>query len=94
MATHKSAEKRHRQSLKRRDRNRVRRAAVRTAIKETRLAADSGDKTKALELLKSAERILSKSAGRKIIHPRSASRHLSRLAAYVKKTLTAKSKAA
>lgn len=91
MATHKSAEKRHRQSLKRRDRNRVRRAAVRSAVKETRLAADSGDKKKALELLRSTERILAKSAGRKVLHSRSASRHMSRLAAYVNRKLAEKS---
>ncbi|MFM1849125.1 MAG: Ribosomal protein, partial [Pseudomonadota bacterium] len=43
MANHKSAIKRHRQSLKRRDRNRDARAAVRTAIKKVRALVAAGD---------------------------------------------------
>jgi small subunit ribosomal protein S20 len=87
MANHKSAIKRHRQSLKRRDRNRTQRAAVRNAIKETRVAAEAGEKTKALELLKSAEKLISTTSGRGLYHPRNASRKVSRLAVYVNKAL-------
>lgn len=90
MANHKSAIKRHRQSLKRRDKNRTQRAAVRSAIKDTRVAAEAGDQKKALELLKAAERLIAKTAGRSLYHPRNASRKVSRLATFVNKTLAAK----
>ena len=83
MANHKSAIKRHKQSLKSRDRNRLQKTAVRTIVKETRLAAEAGEKAKALELLQAAERLITKSAGKGLYHPRNASRKVSRLAGFV-----------
>ena len=51
MANHKSAVKQHRQDLKRRTRNRVHRARLRTAIKNCRKAIEAGDAETAKSLL-------------------------------------------
>jgi len=84
VANIKSAEKRHRQSLKRRARNTHWRSTVKTAIKKAReatvTAAASKDPAKAKELVKAAERTLKKAASKGVIHARSASRHVARLA--------------
>ena len=88
MANLKSAIKRNRQSIKRRDRNRIVRTAVRTAIKDARVAAESGDKAKANELLKKAEKMIAKAANKKVYHGRNASRKISRLAIFVAKKTT------
>jgi small subunit ribosomal protein S20 len=85
MANLKSAIKRNRQSIKRRDRNREARAAIRSAMKDARAAADSGNKAKAQELLKSAEKLIAKAANKKLYHSSNASRKVSRLAVYVAK---------
>lgn len=85
MANLKSAIKRNRQSLKRRDRNREVRSAVRAAIKDARVAAEGGDKAKANEALKKAEKLIAKAANKKVYHGRNASRKVSRLALFVAK---------
>ena len=58
MATHKSAEKRARQALKRRARNRKARSQVRTLSKSVRGAIESGDGEGARLKLRGAERAL------------------------------------
>jgi len=78
MANHKSAEKRHRQSLKRRDRNRAARSAVRTIVKKARAAIEAGDESK-LELLRKAESAISKAATKGLIPVKTGSRQISRL---------------
>ena len=83
MANHKSAEKRHRQSLKRRERNRIARSAVRTAVNSVKNAIQSGDFTLARKLLLEAEKMLSGAASKKLLHKRNASRRVSRLASAV-----------
>jgi small subunit ribosomal protein S20 len=84
VANTKSAEKRHRQSLKRRARNLHWRSTVKTAIKKSReataAAAATKDPAKAKELLKAAERTLKKAASKGAVHPRNAQRHVARLA--------------
>lgn len=85
MANHKSAEKRHRQSLKRRLRNRNVKASVRTAIKKTRLAVEKKDPS-APALLQAAERAIAKAAAKGVYHKKTASRYISRLALLVNKT--------
>ncbi len=85
MANHKSAIKRHRQSLKARERNRAVKSRVRNALKTVREAIDSGNKEEALATLKSAASILDKAAGKKVIHWRSAGRKVSRLTQAVNK---------
>ncbi len=83
VANTKSAEKRHRQSIKRRVRNTHWRSTVKTAMKkvheETVAAVSSKDPSKAKVLLKAAERTLRKAASKGVVHPRSASRHVARL---------------
>lgn len=78
MANHKSAEKRHRQSLKKRENNRNAKSAVRTAIKKARTAAEKGEATKK-DLTKTAESKIAKLATKGIIHKKTAQRLISRI---------------
>lgn len=83
MANHKSAIKRHKQSLKKRDRNRTTKAAVRTAIKKTRAAAEAGDLESAKQLLVQAERLIAKASSKGMYHRKNAARKIGRLASLV-----------
>lgn len=83
MANHKSAEKRHRQSLKRRDRNRNAKSTIRTAIKKVHQALEAGDATAARELAVKAERLAAKAAAKGILHKRNAARRVGRLTSMV-----------
>jgi small subunit ribosomal protein S20 len=78
MANHKSAEKRHRQSLKRRTRNRDNRAELRNALKQAR-AAIAGKESNAAALVLAAEKLLAKAAGKGLVHRKTAARKTSRL---------------
>jgi small subunit ribosomal protein S20 len=75
MANHKSAIKRHRQSLSRRSRNRSHKAEVRTALK----AASAANGPEAKELVKSAESLMAKAAKKGIFHKKTLARKISRL---------------
>lgn len=79
MANHKSAKKRARQSLRRRDRNRHDRSEMRTAIKRVRSAVETGDGAAASDALKSAESRIRRASSKGLIHWKTASRHISRL---------------
>ena len=79
MANTKSAEKRNRQNIKQRERNRAHRSRLRTAIKSLRSAVASGDAAAAAELLPQTLGIIDKTAQKKIIHANTASRYKSRL---------------
>ena len=79
MATHKSAEKRARQAVKRAARNIARRSKVRGVIRTFREALTGGDKTKAETALLSATRELRKAASKGVVHARNASRRVSRM---------------
>jgi len=83
MANHKSAIKRHRQSIKRRDHNRGRRAEVRTALKKAAAAAAAGNQAEAKTLARQAESAMSKAAKRGLFHKKTLARKVSRLAASV-----------
>ena len=101
MATHRSAEKRHRQSLKRRARNRLARATYRTAIKSAVTAAEAGttvgankEATNAGEVkdkTQAAVRLLDKAARHGIVHKKNAARKISRLQKRVNTLLASKS---
>ena len=80
MANTKSAEKRNRQNLKARERNRAQRSRLRTAIKSLRSVVAAGDTAKAVELLPVTLGIIDKIAQKKVIHANTASRYKSRLA--------------
>ncbi|MEA2604996.1 MAG: small subunit ribosomal protein [Acidobacteriota bacterium] len=79
MANTKSAEKRNRQNIQQRERNRAHRSRLRTAIKSLRSAVATGDASAAAELLPQTLGIIDKIAQKKIIHSNTASRYKSRL---------------
>ncbi|MGA9526229.1 MAG: 30S ribosomal protein S20 [Myxococcaceae bacterium] len=80
MANTKSAEKRNRQSQKRRVRNLAEKSRVRTAVKDAREAFASKDAGKSKDAFKAAARTLGKAASKGVLHKRTASRRISRLA--------------
>ena len=79
MATHRSAKKRHAQSLRRRARNNQIQKTVRGAVRELRDAKASKSKD-VPKLLANAERLLRKAASKGVMHKRTVSRTVSRLA--------------
>ncbi|MBI9078375.1 MAG: 30S ribosomal protein S20 [Pseudodesulfovibrio sp.] len=79
MANHKSALKRHRQSLKRRARNRISKTRIKNTVKVVREAVEAKDVAKAQEALKDVMSILDKAARKKVIHQRQAQRRVARL---------------
>jgi small subunit ribosomal protein S20 len=80
----KSAKKRLRQSLEKREINRSTRAALKTQIKKIREAVKGGDVAKAEEEARTAARKLDLAAARKVIHKNAAARTKSRLSHLVK----------
>ena len=81
MASHQSALKAHRQSLKRRERNRELRSRLRGALKTVRIALDGNDVAAARKQLHEAISLIDKMASKRIIHRNAAARHKSRLTA-------------
>jgi small subunit ribosomal protein S20 len=79
LANHKSALKRHRQSLVARARNRAMKSRVKTVIKAVRNAIDQKDAAAAQAALKEAAAVLDSAASKKIIHWKTAARKVSRL---------------
>jgi len=89
LANHKSAIKRHRQSLLARARNRAVKTRVRNVIKAVRSALVGGDVAAAEAALLTATKVLDKAATKKIIHWKAAARNISRLTTAVNKSKTA-----
>jgi len=79
MATHKSAMKRNRQNIRRRERNRVAKSAIRTEIKKARTAIQNGEKSAAQTTI-NAEKMLARASRKGILNKKTASRLTSRLA--------------
>lgn len=79
MANTRSAEKRNRQSEKRRVRNTSVRTGVKSAVKKFREAVASKDKAAAKDALLAATRTLDKAATKGVLHGRNASRRISRM---------------
>ncbi|MBW2637069.1 MAG: 30S ribosomal protein S20 [Deltaproteobacteria bacterium] len=79
MATHKSAEKRMRQSEKRRMKNASTKSSVKTRIKKVLEAVEGKDLEKSKEELYSTTKAISKAASEGVIHKNNASRKISRL---------------
>lgn len=79
MANHKSAIKRHKQSLKARARNRAVKTRIKSVVKALRQALDTKDKDQVQIALKTATSVLDKAATKKTIHWRAAARRISRL---------------
>jgi small subunit ribosomal protein S20 len=79
VANHKSAKKRARQALRRRDRNRHDRSEMRSAVKLVRTALEAGNAEAATGALKQAESKLRRASSKGLIHWKTASRRISRL---------------
>ena len=79
MANLHSAEKRNRQSLKKRARNVSVKSEVKGALKAAREAIAKGD-AKATELVKKASSLLDRAATKGVFHARNAERRIGRLA--------------
>jgi len=79
VASHASALKAHRQSLKNREHNRQFRSRLRTALKNVRSAIDGNDKGAAKTALREVVSLIDKLASKGVIHRNAASRYKSRL---------------
>jgi small subunit ribosomal protein S20 len=79
VATHASALKAHKQSLKNREHNRQFRARLRGVLKTIRTAIDDNDLTAARNGLKATISLIDRMAAKGIIHRNAASRYKSRL---------------
>jgi small subunit ribosomal protein S20 len=74
-----SASKRHRQSLRRRERNRARRSAARTTVREARELIAAGNQEEASAAVQRAVSILDRTARKGVVHANNAARRKSRL---------------
>ena len=79
MASHASALKAHRQSLKNREHNRQFRSRLRGALKDVRAAIDGKDLAGAKDALKETISLIDKMVSKGIIHRNAAGRYKSRL---------------
>lgn len=88
MANKKSSKKRSRTENRRRVINRKRTTKQRDAVKAFDLAASAGDVKAATAALTTAMPALQRAASKKILHPRTAARKISRLTKRLKKIST------
>jgi small subunit ribosomal protein S20 len=84
MANTKSAKKAERQMIARTPINNNPRSAVRTEVRKVEEAIASGNKDAAVSALKSAEPALVRTAQKGVMHPKAASRKVSRLSQRIK----------
>ena len=89
MATHKSAEKRARQSVRRSARNTQAKSSVRTFEKKVRAAVALGDSKTAAGMMSDLQSKMAKAASKGAMHAKAASRKVGRLAAAVHKLASA-----
>ena len=78
MASHKSAEKRARQTVKRTKVNTARRSLVRGSVKKVQEAIAGGDKKAAAEALRAAQPQIQRGADKRVVTKNAASRKISR----------------
>jgi len=79
LANHKSAIKRHKQSLKRNKRNTAVKSSLKSITKKVETAVANNNAEDAAVVLKQAVVALDKAAGKGIVHKKTASRKISRL---------------
>lgn len=84
MAIHKSSKTRIRRNARRDLLNTSRISKTRTAIRKVEEAIASGNKAAAAEALKNAQPEIHRSAGKGLLHKKTAARKLSRLSARIK----------
>jgi small subunit ribosomal protein S20 len=87
MANIKSQEKRNRQNVHRRERNKAIRSELKTRSKNAIAAAESGDAAQAEALLIEAQRKFDKAVSKGVLHKSTASRRKARLTAQVRSLL-------
>ncbi len=80
MANHKSAIKRHKQSLVKAARNRAARTRVKNVVKTARTAFSETNPEQIESTLRTATSVLNKTANKGVIHWKTAARKISRLA--------------
>ena len=79
VANHKSAVKRHKQSVQRAARTRTGKTRIKNVVKSVRAAIKSDDRENAAQLLSTATSVLDKAASKGVIHWKKAARKISRL---------------
>lgn len=84
MANTKSAQKAARKMVRKTEINKSRRTRLKSHVRKVEEALTAGKKTDAIAALKAAEPVLMRTAQKGIIHKKTASRKISRLAARVK----------
>jgi len=84
MANTKSAKKAARQTVRRTNANKGRRSRARSYARKVEEAIDAGDKKAAAAALKAAEPVLARTAQKGLVHRKTASRKVSRLAKRVR----------
>ena len=80
MANTRSAKKAVRQTLRRTEANKARRSRMRTSVRKVEEAIASGDKDAARTALKDAQPVIVRTAQKGMVHRKTASRKVSRLA--------------
>jgi small subunit ribosomal protein S20 len=80
MANIKSARKRARQAVIRRDHNMSLRTAVRTAIKNVKKAVAAGKGDEAAKVMRESQRVIDRVVAKGVLHRNAGDRHKSRLA--------------
>ena len=90
MAKSKSAIKRHKQSLKRRARNRHVRSSVKSAIKDVRSALETGSGEEAGKVLSKAASVIARAGSKGVLHKKNVARKVARLSRAVQKTAEGK----
>jgi small subunit ribosomal protein S20 len=80
MANIKSARKRAKQALERRDHNMALRTEVRTAMKRVSKAIAAGNKAAAAQSLRESQRVIDRVVAKGVMHRNAGDRHKSRLA--------------
>jgi small subunit ribosomal protein S20 len=80
MANIKSARKRAKQAVERREHNMSLRTEVRTAIKNVKKAVAAGNKDNAAKALRESQRVIDRIVAKGVLHRNAGDRHKSRLA--------------
>jgi small subunit ribosomal protein S20 len=89
LANHKSALKRARQNVVRRERNRANKTRVKTAVKKVRTDAAAGAMDAIPADLQAAQSIIDKASKKGVIHRRTAARKIARLMRLANRTAAA-----
>ncbi len=89
MASHKSAWKRHLQSVKRRDRNRAAKSELKTIVKKARAEIEGGKASPVAGEVKHAVSAIARAKSKGVLHKRTAARRTSRIMLAANKKVTA-----